>query len=155
MWDATKLLLDASGTPQPDNAAALVSAYNREGPSLTTRVWRWLVAAAERGNEVAQFDISAMAWFWGCEWIETIEPNLRGSDCIQLGFDHAPDGTHRALVDQCNATIRQLPEDFIVVTTSLGHSITAGMMARIVELQAQADGLLTVQEATQQAMERR
>lgn len=86
MWAATSRLISASGMPDPDKPYAVLEAFETGGVTYTKKLWRWLVAAAERANEVGEYDVPAMAHCWATNWITNVQPTLGriGSDSARL-----------------------------------------------------------------------
>lgn len=70
-----------------------------------------------------------------------------GSGAIQLGFDAAPPGTHSALAHQAEHALANLPDDFVVATTSEPATITCAALRAIVVEQVKAGGDLPVDVA--------
>ena len=153
-WAATAWLMDASGMPDREDAYATMDAYRREGKESGKRLWRWLVAVAERSNELGEHDVAARAYLWVSNWIYHVHPTLNGGNYIALGFDPAPSGTHAALVREAQRALANLSDDFVVATTSDPATITVEAMAAIVAEQAAAGGDLHPGTAVERSIRR-
>jgi hypothetical protein len=120
-------LVMASGAPDPDNDGAQYMAL-MEDPHLPTRVWRWLLAVAQRANEEDHYEIAAKAMLWAFVWHDSVVPYLEGSSFLMFGFDPAPTGTLRELFEQGKLALARLPDDFVVARTSEPRVITARLL---------------------------
>jgi len=152
MSAATSRLMSISGMHDPDRPHAVMSAYQSEGPSYLTKLWRWLVAVAERANEVGDHEVAVRAYWWSTNWIYAIQPTLGGAGAIQLGFDAAPAGIHATLVREAERALPHLSDEFVVAITAEPATITVGPLRGIVAEQVEAGGDLPVDQAVMRMM---
>lgn len=120
-------LVMASGAPHPDDDGAQSMAF-MEDPHLSTKVWRWLLAVAQRANEEDRYEIAAKAMRWAFVWHDSVVPYIEGSSFVMFGFDPAPTGTLRELFEQGKLALARLPDDFVVARTSEPRVITARLL---------------------------
>jgi hypothetical protein len=143
---ATASLMAASGMPDPNHAMAWLNAIEREGRSATTKLWRWLVAAARAANSAGKPEVAVLAYYWATEWIHYIQPGLPPNASIQLGFDKAPPEIYPALVHEAHAALEELPEDTTLAFTAQGQPVTTSLRSVVAE-QVQMGGDMSPQTA--------
>lgn len=153
MSAATSRLMSMSGMHDPDRALrAMMSAFQDEGPSYLTKLWRWLAAVAERANEVGEHEVAVRAYWWATNWIYSIQPTLGTAGAVQLGFDAAPSGIHATLVREAERALPHLSDEFVVAITAEPATITVGPLRGIVAEQVKAGGDLPVDQAVMLVM---